>query len=237
MKIGINRPNFFPWLGFMSLVDHVDTFILLDRIPISKGNFVMRNRYKASSGEALWLSQSRQKGSGQIYVADTLLAEGPWKEKLTARMQGAYVRAPFYREVSAVWEECITPDFDDVFSMNAHILECLCRALGITTTFVRASELVGDDYEDAELRVIDLCVAANGTSYYNARDGVEKGLYLPAHFADRNLELYKQCYTHPEYSQLHGEFVSHLCILDLMYNCGSESLNILRSGDAYQRCE
>ena len=40
-------------------------------------------------------------------------------------------------------------------------------------------------------------------------------------------ELIWQNYKHPVYKQLHGEFVSHLSILDLLFNEGKESYKIL----------
>ena len=39
-----------------------------------------------------------------------------------------------------------------------------------------------------------------------------------------------QEYVHPRYPQLHGEFVPYLSIVDLLFNCGPESLEILMSG-------
>ena len=37
-----------------------------------------------------------------------------------------------------------------------------------------------------------------------------------------------QEFDHPTYAQMHGEFVSHLSILDLLLNCGPDSGKILR---------
>ena len=40
-----------------------------------------------------------------------------------------------------------------------------------------------------------------------------------------------QNYRNPKYSQLHGAFVSHLSVVDLLFNCGPDSLAVLMSGN------
>jgi hypothetical protein len=49
-------------------------------------------------------------------------------------------------------------------------------------------------------------------------------------FPENNLQLIFQQFEHPAYRQLHGEFISHLSILDLLFNEGSNSLNIIKEG-------
>jgi len=39
-----------------------------------------------------------------------------------------------------------------------------------------------------------------------------------------------QEYRHPAYPQLHGPFVPYLSIIDLLFNCGPQSREILLSG-------
>ncbi|RKY62206.1 MAG: hypothetical protein DRP99_05910, partial [Candidatus Latescibacterota bacterium] len=44
------------------------------------------------------------------------------------------------------------------------------------------------------------------------------------------IEVVFQEYEHPVYPQLYGDFVPNLSVVDLLFNCGPESLPIIRSG-------
>ncbi|MBU4443463.1 WbqC family protein, partial [bacterium] len=49
-------------------------------------------------------------------------------------------------------------------------------------------------------------------------------------FPENDLQLIFQHFEHPVYRQLHGKFVSHLSVLDLLFNEGYNSLNIIKGG-------
>ena len=59
-----------------------------------------------------------------------------------------------------------------------------------------------------------------GKDYINEKD-----------FENAGINVIFQDYKHPSYSQLHGEFISHLSILDLLFNCGPNSLQIIMSNN------
>lgn len=238
VRVGINRPNFLPWLGFMALLDTVDLFIVLDNIPISRLNYVTRNRIKDRSGEARWISQSkcREHTGHDTLVRDALLSPDPqWRRDLVNRITEAYRKAPYFpKYADALFEGLRNPE-NNLVRYNVTLLQILMRLFGFMTPFLSATDLLTRDYDDPEDRVIALNQAVGATAYYNARDGVEKGLYTPAKFAAHRLQLFKQNYTHPVYPQLHGAFVPCLSALDLLFNCGPDSLAILRSGSAWER--
>jgi len=55
MKIAISQPTYLPWLGFLDLIDQVDTFVLLDNVQFEKQSWQQRNRIKTPTG-LLWLT-------------------------------------------------------------------------------------------------------------------------------------------------------------------------------------
>jgi hypothetical protein len=80
-------------------------------------------------------------------------------------------------------------------------------------------------------RLVDMCLKLGATEFLEGHAG--KG-YLQGEgeqlFKDNGINLVYQDYNHPVYPQLYGEFASHLSVIDLLFNCGKESLNIIRSG-------
>lgn len=49
-------------------------------------------------------------------------------------------------------------------------------------------------------------------------------------FKEYGIELYYQNYAHPQYRQLYGGLIPYMSILDLLFNQGERSLQILRTG-------
>ena len=56
----------------------------------------------------------------------------------------------------------------------------------------------------------------------SGRDYIDDSL-----FTDAGIAIEYQDYDHPVYPQLHGEFIPFLSVVDLLFNCGPKSLEIL----------
>jgi len=99
----------------------------------------------------------------------------------------------------------------------------LLRELGITTRILRSSALaISGDKTD---RLVSICSALKADAFYEGAAG--RG-YIEAEKFDRaGIALEFQDYQHPVYPQLYGEFIPYLSVIDLMFNCGDESLTIL----------
>jgi hypothetical protein len=80
--------------------------------------------------------------------------------------------------------------------------------------------------------LIDLCRAVGGTTYLAGQGGA--GYMDLARFAKADIVVSAQDYRHPEYPQRYTPFVSHLSVVDLLFNCGPEGLAVLRSGRRWQ---
>ncbi len=79
--------------------------------------------------------------------------------------------------------------------------------------------------EDPTDRLIDICKVLGADTYLAGQGGAD---YMDmARFEKNGLKLILQEFTHPVYSQLFGDFQSHLSIVDLLFNCGPESLEII----------
>jgi hypothetical protein len=77
--------------------------------------------------------------------------------------------------------------------------------------------------------VLDMCRKTNADIYIFGAQGRD---YADVDsFARAGIVCHFQDYRHPEYRQLHGPFVSHLSVVDLLFNCGGNSLDILMSGN------
>jgi hypothetical protein len=50
-------------------------------------------------------------------------------------------------------------------------------------------------------------------------------------FAKKGIKIYFQEYKHPIYSQMQDGFLPYMSIIDLLFNCGNNSLEVLMEGN------
>jgi hypothetical protein len=89
---------------------------------------------------------------------------------------------------------------------------------------VERASLLGIGGERSE-RLVAICRHFGATKYLSG-DAAQG--YLDTNlFARHGIEVEWQRFVHPAYPQLHGEFVPFLSALDLVLNCGDDSLSVL----------
>jgi hypothetical protein len=149
-----------------------------------------------------------------------------WRRKHREALQQHYGKAPFWTPVGPDLLALLDRPWGRLRDLSVAVLDLLAGHLGITTPRVLASTLSAR--EEPTERLIDLCRAVGGTVYLSGQQGPA---YMDlARFAHAGIAVEVQAYRHPEYHQRHTPFVSHLSVIDLLANCGPDSLAILRSG-------
>lgn len=102
--------------------------------------------------------------------------------------------------------------------------------LNINCNVIRSSEL--NIKSKSTQALIDICKQVKTKLYVSGKDGRK---YIDSkRFLDNQIEVTFQDYKHPTYHQKFKDFVPYLCILDLIFNEGPNSLNIIKSGRYYE---
>jgi len=234
MIVAIHQPNFLPWLGYFYKISQCDVFVLLDNVQYTKNSFINRNRIKTPQGE-LWLTVPvKIKGRFGQLIKDVEIDNGPnWRTKHMKTLEMNYRRVKFFDQVfQKVRAAYYANDWGNLSQFNTRLLECVLSLLKLEVQLVRASEL---DVEGASTKLlINICKVLSADTYLSGFGGVkyqEEELFKEAGIA---LRYYG--FDHSVYPQLWGEFIPNLSIIDLLFNCGLESLNIiLRSKDDSHR--
>ena len=98
--------------------------------------------------------------------------------------------------------------------------------MGIDTPTVIGSDVPAR--EDPNARLIDLCRELAADIYLSGA-GAREYLDVDA-FAAAGIEVRFQAFEHPVHAQLYEPFEPFLSVIDLVMNCGRESLSVIRSG-------
>ena len=75
-------------------------------------------------------------------------------------------------------------------------------------------------------RLLSICRGLGATHYLSgvaARDYI-----MEEDFSNQSIELEYQNYEHPVYPQRYSGFVPQLSAIDLLFNCGEKSLDIMK---------
>lgn len=224
MQIAILQPSFIPWLGYFDQIARTDAFVFLDDVQYTRRDWRNRNRIRTPSGW-MWLTvpvQTRGKFD-QSLLETRIDPSTDWRAKHLQALRHNYARAPYF--------DLVFPELESVYKKEATLLVNLClellavtnKLLGLQPVTYRSSEL---DIEGKKAdKILSICKTLNADEYLTgdlAKDYLDAG-----EFECQNISLQYQNYEHPEYKQHHPEFYSHLSIVDLLFNQGPQSLDIL----------
>ena len=134
-----------------------------------------------------------------------------------------YSKAPFF--------ENYYPYFDSVYQKRWEFLLDLCyettgylkEVLNITTQTFKSSTISVEGVKAD--RILNLCQKMGATHYLTG--GLAHDYLSGDNFSQKGVELEYQEYDHPRYSQQYSGFIPNMSLVDLLFNAGDKSLDVL----------
>jgi hypothetical protein len=203
-----------------------DLFILLDNVEFSKGSYGNRVKIKSRSRGGIWLTVPvlYSKGSHRTYNEVEIAAQQNWQDRHANLLRDAYRNAPYFNPYFSDLMDIISTPYPHLSALNIAILHYLRAQLGVHTPMVVSSD-IKQDFGMRSERIMHLCQHF-GADIYLSGTGARKYNDETA-FARQGIRIVYQQFTSPVYPQLHGDFIPNLSVIDLLFNCGPESAQIL----------
>lgn len=225
MIVSINQPAYLPWLGYFHRIAVSDVHIVLDHVQFEKNSFINRNKVRTVNGWC-WLSVPVQTAGrfpdipiNQLTIAD----DGRWARKHWLTVSQCYVRAPYFSDHARFFEQIYSRKWVRLVDLCHDITSYLLDAFRISTP-LRYSSGIPVGGRKSEL-ILNLCVAVGATTYLSGPLGRD---YLDeAAFRARGIRVEYADFKHPVYPQVHGGFEPNMAAIDLLFNCGPRSRDIL----------
>lgn len=212
------QPGYLPWLGFFEQLSNCDLFVIYDDVQFDKNGWRNRNRIKSPAGPH-WLTVPVHAGIDKKILEVTIDNKQNWAKKHIGSIEQFYKKCDYLDCYLPRLKELLSSDWQYLIDLDMQLVIQMKEWLGIGTSIVRSSELGVDG--DRNLRLLNMCKHFKATRYYS---GKAAQCYLDVElFAANQIEVIWQEYDHPQYRQLHGEFVPYLSALDLLLNCGPDS--------------
>ena len=228
MILTAHQPVYLPWLGLFHKIALADLFCYFDIVQYQRKDYNNRNKVKTSNGE-LWLSVPvESKNHLSKNVSKILIVQDNWAKKHLKSIELNYKKTPFFKDYFPELQSILINDSKDSLGyLNLKLLEYFMECLKVDTPIVKACDYsfdgIGSDL------VLDMCVKLGADSYIFGEQG--KNYADVKAFKEAEIVVEFQNYIHPVYRQMGRDFLPYMSIIDLLFNEGDKSYEILMSNN------
>ncbi len=225
MKIAIHQSHYLPWLRYWAKVAKSDIFVILDDVQFTKNDWQNRNKIKGSGGEIILTVPVYQKFRqliNEVKIDNTK----KWRHKHLQSILSFYRKAPYFEKYFSIFEKVYREEWENLIDLNQTLFDYIKNFLGIKTEVIKSSALKVKGKSSEKL--VNICKKLGGKIYLTGKYAAE--VYLDKKlFEENGIEVEEHQWKCPQYPQQFKEigFIPDLSIIDLLFNCGPESLDIL----------
>jgi hypothetical protein len=223
--VSINQPAYLPWLGYFHRIAVSDLHIVLDHVQFEKNSFTNRNKVRMKEGWQWLTVPLKTKGKfGSLFINQLEIDDSShWVEKHWAALRQHYARAPYFAQHAPFFESVYTRDWHRLADLLRETTDYLLRAFDIKTSLLFSSGINVEGKKD-EL-ILNLCRAVGATHYLSGPLG--RNYLRELLFEEASIKVSYQDYRHPTYRQVYPGFEPYMSAVDLLFNCGPSSLEIM----------
>ena len=225
MLVSIGQPAYLPWLGYFDRIAKSDLHIVLDHVQFEKRSFTSRNKVRVKDGSCWLTVPVKTKGLFGVITIDKLeiVQDEDWARKHWQTLVLNYGKARYFNEHRNFFEEVYSRPHQLLASLMNEITTYLLATFQIKTKIFHSSELKVEGVK-SDL-ILNLSKHVGATQYLSGPFGRD---YLDHNsFTEVGIEILYHDYQHPTYSQYYPGFEPYMAAIDLLFNHGPESLNIL----------
>ncbi len=228
--ISIHQPAYLPWLGYFHKIALAQEFVILDLTQYEKNSFINRNKVLTPNG-ATWLTvpvESKGRFKHNLLADTTVDNRRNWQIKHWRTIEQSYGKTKFFNVYASGLRKFYETEYGKLNHLCRDMLGFFIKELGIKTKIVHTSDMDRIQGQKTSL-IMNICKQRGATVYLSGELG--KGYLDEYQFEQESIRLRYQKFVHPEYHQKSQTFISHLSILDLLFNVGPDSLNVIMQND------
>lgn len=229
MKItSIRQPGYMPYVGFFKKIASVDIFILLDDVQYSRSDWDNRNKIRTPE-DSMWLTIPVLNKSSKLLSQVEIDYSKDWISKHKSAIKYNYEQCPFF---DLYWNDIFSildKSHKKLLDLNIDLINYFITILEIDTKIILSSDLHIDSTGSRKL--LDICKSVDADTYLSGELGHD---YLDTTiFENENIQIIFEKFEHPIYNQKHSKFIPNMSIIDLLFNEGNNSINILKNSKNY----
>ncbi|MFH1968249.1 MAG: WbqC family protein [bacterium] len=226
MTITIHQPEYLPYIGFFERLAVSDAFVILDDAGYQKNGFINRNKIKTKNGPK-WITVPVKGRSPNLKINEVLIDNSKkWGDSQWGSIVSAYAKAPYFKEYSGFFQEMFMKKWEKISDLDIYLIENINKFLGVDLEIIKSSDLKASGAGTE--RLINICKKL-GADVYLSGPGNEEHQVKKEAFEKQGIKVKIKDFSNPEYPQMFVEqgFLPHMSIIDLLFNCGPQSSNII----------
>lgn len=227
MILAGHQPEYLPYLGFIYKIAKADKFVLVDHVQYLEKSFQNSNRIRTAPGQEgfTWLTvpvlthDRRYQKICDVEIDNSI----DWGKKHWKTIFLNYKNTPYFSDYREFFEKLYAKKWDKLADLTETIIYYLTEQLGIKTPIIKSSAY--DFKEKKNNLLIEMCRKLKVDTYLSGPGA--KNYVDEEKFKENGLGHIFSDFKHPEYSQKYKPFVQNMSVIDLLFNCGHDSLNII----------
>ncbi len=230
MRCTILQPTYLPWVGYFEMISATDVFVIYDHVQFVRKSWQQRNKIKTANGiTVLSVPVQHDKQTARICDIKISYDNGNQLHKHWKSIEVSYKKSKYFKLYESIFREIYFQEHVYIKDLNVSLIKAICGILEIKNKIIYSSDLnITNGENDKSKDVADLCKAIGANYIYDAK-GAESFLNKEV-LAKHGVEIQFQEYEHPSYSQLWGNFQPYMSTIDLLFNEGPASMEIIKSG-------
>ncbi len=227
-RIAIMQPTYLPWIGYFGLMEYVDMFVFLDSVQFEKRSWQQRNKIKTNEGERYLTIPVQSKGKRDQLINEVKVLKCSNFEKQHKRLIKQYYSKSLYFDENyrRIFNDQ-TYESDLLSEITVNLILNLKKVLGVKCQIYKSSQFKTNGKKD--ILLASICNELEAKEYISP-PGSKNYLSESQEFKKNCINISYFQYEHPSYNQIHKDFIPYLSIIDLIFNCGPNSLKILKEG-------
>ena len=221
----IRQPGYMPNIGFFKKIQSSDIFVYLDDAQFAKDRFDNRNKIRTDEGFR-WITVPLKRPVYRKKLNEIIISyENDWITEHIDLIFENYNKSDYFSSYWNSIKNIIEKKSKNLIDLNLDLINYFNSELEIITKTILSSEL--DITTKKSEKLFDICSKIGASHYISGISGHD---YLDESiFANSKIDLIYENFVHPEYAQLHGKFIENMSIIDLLFNEGEKSKNILKN--------
>ena len=228
--ISICQPHFLPWIGYFNMIHLSEKFIFLDNVNYNKRSWQNRVQIRENDiDQKKWLSLQTINNSRSLKINEVKI-NFLSKNILRNNLKQNYSKTKYFESLSPMIFDIFDKNINnDLSKINIILIRKICEYLNISSSFSLSSQFKFT--EKKEYLILKL-LKENKAKIYLANAG--SLIYANEDFFKKNkVKMVSHNFQHPIYDQKFNKkkrkFLDGLSILDLLFNYGKKSEEIVKS--------
>ncbi len=224
MILAGQQPRYLPFVGQFYKILKCDKFIIVDHVQYEKKEFHNRNKIRTAQGW-MWLTvpvitkgRFHQK-MNQVEINNQI----PWQKKHWKAIYFSYKNTPFFDKYADFFKDTYEQKWSLLSELDNYLLKKMLKLVNIDTEILLSSDF--NFQKGKNQLLIEMCKATGADTYLSgsqARDYVDEQL-----FKNANLNHMFSDFEPLPYRQRFKPFIPYLSFMDLMFNHGDKSKELL----------